>query len=1541
MSRSTLLANVSMPGTKSAQRIPLRNLQNDMLQHSALSTTKPLSSNVTSKMKVEMANHKAQVLQSSPDACSALKNGIPLRETMLYREKSVAFEAVEDTLALLRDAQDSFRDDVCEVQSEPCHAQSISTDNGVGDITWKSFLCTGVQIEVFDSSRVSEKDVLSLTECPEDAICDISLDHSEYLGFLDHSALYSSSRHKDHNYSHVEKDETISRENFLAEGNPNISNTSQESGPLNGTGVSCQDFLECFPECAENMQGVSNVSSVLQQVPSGMYSTMQSTSLQSLCSDPAEKPVTSGTEKPQSNEFAKTLDTSVTATGQSQSEELPNTVYTSVTEETQSEEFTNTLNTSVTHISETAQSNPAVKSVCCQPLGNDVDGLESTVRDSTPVTKIKTQNILQTGIKAELQETYEGKNLLKLSENSHHLSTVVEPIKWEKSTVLPTVISGYSQDRVMDLNNTPGFTQEVSQHAQKFPDSDIPPGHAKEYVLNNDIPFGHIQEKGPDDPHHCTLSTPGIQTPVLRWAFHLSNMALNDTRRESTDCVWKMAEVIPVNLPEDSPATQGKLDSLLGSKLWMETLASPVSLPQFNSTLLNSIVSSSASLDVKESDTEQVAPLDEYWLGQKEDQGLPVSRAGPLQEQLRHIAELLIQASGNIVAGPCPTECHSATTWTSPVLMTEHSVNTSGLFEHKGDFSVAEASTSTDSLLWNLDPGSLDLVSRQQLEQRLTSTLIMVEVLSQQLASARDQNHSCGPGPSNLRDKLIQTDHTELNQVVLYKELYVKALKRVQILELDQQSLQKLLQCMQSLRTTMVNLTGSGELLSMMNEFSEKSRDDQDTMSKQMCQMKTLYGKCQESLRRMGERTRRALQEKDHMKQQMEEAFRVKEAALELLEQLRSRHAAQIVELQQSVGSHQELLAVLKNTYQEQVTLNKEYVETLQAADKLIKANVCDQSSVCKELSTARDLLQRTHALLLKLHEKAASTLSRCKEQEQERNQAVEEKNQILDQLTQTNSSLHDAEQQIGDLNLQVTIMNSEMAVLRQRLSEMEQEHAQIEMRGTELSATLSSTQASYAFLQQALTAETHRAQQSLEEAQHATEQADSLDAMLRETQQQMEKLVAALADREQRVSELQAEAQMHSQQLQHLQEIQEQLFSMKEMNEFLQAESKLSREQVLESEGLLKSHLQGLRERNLECEDLKRALSELRFERAALQEELDCTQAKARSMLLDLGEQLAMASTDVTLLHHRVQGLTNSLQDAVCEQKPDNSCEGVLQLPAPVPRHTAGSFVGTVMVAIAAEEGQVSDTDVGKWALGSGNSAFTRISPVTPKKDEEEQSTVVEQLASLGEALSELTTSISQLQQLKDREQEQLQETVASLQRELHSLTCRHRSEVADLREQVASLQAQVEKDTVALKHKAQEEKTLKKLCSEMDESRELFEQHRSENKELRREVSELRRSLQQAQLEVQVLREELSSSQSGGSLPALEEKILMHKEMDKLRRSLAEAEDSRSKLLERAKRHQLVHESNQRKLERELLVLDQMIETVREQQGLGLEHY
>lgn len=43
--------------------------------------------------------------------------------------------------------------------------------------------------------------------------------------------------------------------------------------------------------------------------------------------------------------------------------------------------------------------------------------------------------------------------------------------------------------------------------------------------------------------------------------------------------------------------------------------------------------------------------------------------------------------------------------------------------------------------------------------------MIMVEALVQQLATARASECPAGPGPSDLREKLVQTDHTELSQV--------------------------------------------------------------------------------------------------------------------------------------------------------------------------------------------------------------------------------------------------------------------------------------------------------------------------------------------------------------------------------------------------------------------------------------------------------------------------------------------------------------------------------------------------------------------------------------------------------------------------------------------------------------------------------------------------------------------------------------------------------------------------------------------------------
>lgn len=65
----------------------------------------------------------------------------------------------------------------------------------------------------------------------------------------------------------------------------------------------------------------------------------------------------------------------------------------------------------------------------------------------------------------------------------------------------------------------------------------------------------------------------------------------------------------------------------------------------------------------------------------------------------------------------------------------------------------------------SVPPGSLESLPRQELEQRLRSSMIMVEALVQQLSAARAQAAPAAVAPSNLREKLVQTDHTELSQV--------------------------------------------------------------------------------------------------------------------------------------------------------------------------------------------------------------------------------------------------------------------------------------------------------------------------------------------------------------------------------------------------------------------------------------------------------------------------------------------------------------------------------------------------------------------------------------------------------------------------------------------------------------------------------------------------------------------------------------------------------------------------------------------------------
>ncbi|TMS23519.1 Sperm-associated antigen 5 [Larimichthys crocea] len=685
----------------------------------------------------------------------------------------------------------------------------------------------------------------------------------------------------------------------------------------------------------------------------------------------------------------------------------------------------------------------------------------------------------------------------------------------------------------------------------------------------------------------------------------------------------------------------------------------------------------------------------------------------------------------------------------------------------------------------------------------------------------------------------------------------------------------------------------------------------------------------------------------------MEEAFTAKEAAFSVCEQLRTHSATEISELERIVGSQQELLAALNQTYPEQVALNQAYNEALNSASDVLSTTIEEQSSLMKELCRVRGLLQGTAPILLGLNEKAAAALRERDEHISARNQAVEEREQIEEEWNQTNLNLQTAREQIGDLNLQVTILTSEMGVLRQKLTERDEERGQLERKVTELSATVSSTLASYTFLEQALGAETTKLQQSWKDIQQANDRGNELEASLGQSEQQVSELSQALAQSEEQLSQLQVLTQSQNSEIQQLQDLCTQLSGVREMNEFLQMENELAREQMSESECMLRANLQGLRERNIQCEDLKGELGQLQLENRSLQEQLETTRSKASETQLELEEKLAQAVTEITLLHHTLRGLTNELHAALKDQKPEPPKDKQSQSIHSVERrHPSSSFVDSIMVALTSEKEEDVNTETPPGpdtpepqceTLFSETSAFTRIAAVTPKKslstvefepEEDEQSSVAELFADLGSTVTELVSTLTMVRQRKDAQLEELHNTICGLQVEQQAANNRHQAEVFELNRQLSSLNSLVERGTQALQQKSQDEKTLSKLMSEIQETQEILNKYKTDSNELRKEVVELRRSLQQSKVESQFLREELRKARGHSAPPAhfMEEKIQLLKEVERLKSSLQEVEQARVKLLERAKRHQIIHQTNQQKSENELQMLNKMINKVRE---------
>nr|XP_015222820.1 PREDICTED: uncharacterized protein LOC107079905 [Lepisosteus oculatus] len=465
------------------------------------------------------------------------------------------------------------------------------------------------------------------------------------------------------------------------------------------------------------------------------------------------------------------------------------------------------------------------------------------------------------------------------------------------------------------------------------------------------------------------------------------------------------------------------------NKLWRASPYSPFPQPQLNST--------AASLGVKEDwDVSILSGLEEKpepvssvkvndahpvkasmvdkpdKMGVHAAESLPGggcslsrTKAQALQQQLLQMAEILMfplpsGAQGAPASSSSSVELCPVGTCTTPVHRTERSVNTSGVFERKREISVAEMGTNTDSLLWNLpDPESLQALPRADLEMRLTSALIVMEALSQQVASARARGQVVRPGPSSLRETFVQTDLTELSQVEhdkveqQYQELYVGAVQRVRSLELPQEELQALLQRLKDVRDEVFSMsTDTAAALTMAQETFDLSKANQDASAKQMSRMKGLHGRSMEMLRKMREKVVESQRQRDGARQQVEEALRAKEAAHAVAEALRCHSAARIRELEQSVGSHQELVAALRLARPEQDALNDGVAESLQSFEELCEAMKSDGLQMREQLTVLTERLreaEQDRALLQRENQELSTRLSSAEAWQTQLSQAL------------------------------------------------------------------------------------------------------------------------------------------------------------------------------------------------------------------------------------------------------------------------------------------------------------------------------------------------------------------------------------------------------------------------------------------------------------------------------------------------------------------------------------------------------------------------
>ncbi|XP_008064894.1 sperm-associated antigen 5 [Carlito syrichta] len=687
--------------------------------------------------------------------------------------------------------------------------------------------------------------------------------------------------------------------------------------------------------------------------------------------------------------------------------------------------------------------------------------------------------------------------------------------------------------------------------------------------------------------------------------------------------------------------------------------------------------------------------------------------------------------------------------------------------------------------------------------------------------------------------------------------------KKLQHLQENQEVGQALLQARNVMQSWVLV---SKELISLLHLSLLHLEEDKTTVCQESRHAETLVSCCFDVLKKLKAKLQSLKGEREEARHREEMALRDKDVAETVLEAFCAHASQRISQLEQDQASVREFKGLLKEAQTQLVGLHTEKEELAQQTMNLFSTLQQDWKSMQLDCITWTALLSRSRQLTEKLTARSRQAL-------QERGDAIQEKQQVSRELEQVSAHLEDCKGQIEQLELENSRLATDLRAQLQVLASMDSQ--------------LKELQGQHA---------------------HCAQNLATKDELLHQLTQSNEEQAAQWQKEEMVLKHIQAELQQ--QQAVLAKEVRD----LKETLEFADQENQVAHLELGQIEYKLKTTLEELRERSLQCENLKDTVENLTTKLAnIIAENQEQDLKKTRQYSQQLGE-----------VTEQLQSLTLFLQTKLKEKTEQETlllstaCASIQEYPLP----NDSTFLGSILTAVTDEEPELAPVPL----LGSDKSAFTRVASMISLQPTE--------TPGIEKRLAEMTAVTLELQSVCSLLQESKEEAISTLQQKICDLQARLQAQEEEHQEAQKAKEADIEKLNQALCLRYKNEKELqeviqqqnKKLLEKIDKSGEL--------RSLKEEVAQLTRSFRRAETENKVLQETLAGQLDPSCQPMatnwIEEKVLLSQEVDKLRIMFLEKKNEKEKLMIKFQSQRNILEENLRLSEKELKKLDDIVQHI-----------